>query len=58
MFSAGNGCRPPLVTHCSSTPVPTNDVWIAASSARAGSLVLTYDRHFEKMLRVGSVILS
>ena len=42
----------------SGTPLPTNDVWIAASSARAGALVLTYDRHFEKIVRVGSLILS
>ena len=39
------------------TPAPTNDVWIAATSARVGSLVLTYDRHFEAMPRVGSVVL-
>lgn len=39
------------------TTLPTNDVWIAASSARAGALVLTYDRHFEKIVRVGSLIL-
>lgn len=39
------------------TPAPTNDVWIAAASARVGALVLTYDRHFESMPRVGSVVL-
>ena len=39
------------------TPLPTNDIWIAASAARAGSLVLTFDRHFEAIRRVGSVIL-
>jgi len=39
------------------TPVPTNDIWIAATSARVGALVLTYDRHFERFVRVGSVIL-
>jgi len=27
-----------------SGPAPTSDVWIAATSARVGSLVLTYDR--------------
>jgi predicted nucleic acid-binding protein len=41
----------------SGTPIPTNDIWIAAASARVGALVLTYDRHFERMARVGSVIL-
>ncbi len=40
------------------TPVPTNDVWIAATAARVGALVLTFDRHFEEIARVGSVILQ
>ena len=40
------------------TPLPTNDIWIAATSARAGALVLTYDRHFEKISSVGSLVLS
>jgi tRNA(fMet)-specific endonuclease VapC len=40
------------------TPLPTNDIWIAATAARAGALVLTYDRHFEKIARVGSLLLS
>lgn len=40
------------------TPLPTNDIWIAATSARAGALVLTYDRHFEKISRVGALVLS
>jgi tRNA(fMet)-specific endonuclease VapC len=38
------------------TPVPTNDIWIAATAARAGALVLTADAHFELIHRVGSVI--
>ena len=40
------------------TPLPTNDIWIAATAARAGALVLTYDRHFERISRVGSVVLD
>jgi tRNA(fMet)-specific endonuclease VapC len=40
------------------TPVPTNDIWIAATAARTGALVLSFDRHFEQILRVGSVILG
>jgi len=40
------------------TPVPTNDLWIAATAARAGALVLTADRHFERITRVGSVIIE
>jgi predicted nucleic acid-binding protein len=40
------------------TPLPTNDIWIAATAARSGALVLTYDRHFGEVSRVGSVVLS
>ncbi len=40
------------------TPLPTNDIWIAAIAARAGALVLTFDRHFEKIVRTGSLILQ
>ena len=39
------------------TPLPTNDIWLAATAARAGALVLTYDNHFESIVRVGSLIL-
>lgn len=39
------------------TPVPTNDVWIAALAARAGATVLTYDGHFDSISRVGSLVL-
>lgn len=40
------------------TPLPTNDVWIAATAARVGAPVLTADRHFEAITRVGAVILG
>jgi tRNA(fMet)-specific endonuclease VapC len=40
------------------TPVPSNDIWIAANAARAGATVLTYDEHFRQILRVGSIVLS
>ena len=40
------------------TPLPTNDIWIAATAARAGALVLTFDNHYEKIARVGSIDLS
>ena len=39
------------------TPLPTNDIWIAATAARAGALVLTYDHHFQHIARVGSIVL-
>lgn len=39
-------------------PIPTNDVWIAATTARTGATVLTDDAHFLAVERVGSVLLS
>ena len=40
------------------TPVPTNDIWIAATAVRTRSTVLTYDRHFELIPQADSVVLS
>ncbi len=40
------------------TPLPANDIWIAATAARAGATLVTYDRHFESVQRVGSLILT
>jgi tRNA(fMet)-specific endonuclease VapC len=42
----------------SGTPVPSNDIWIAAAAARAGATVLTYDAHFSVIERVGSLVLQ
>lgn len=42
----------------SGTPVPTNDIWIAATAARFGALVLTHDGHFRRIGRVGSHVLD
>jgi predicted nucleic acid-binding protein len=39
------------------TPLPTNDVWIAAAAAHTGTTVLTYDEHFGSIERVASLIL-
>jgi tRNA(fMet)-specific endonuclease VapC len=41
----------------SATPLPTNDIWIAACAIRDGSTVLTYDAHFKEIQRVGSIVL-
>ncbi|MBN2494602.1 MAG: type II toxin-antitoxin system VapC family toxin [Deltaproteobacteria bacterium] len=40
------------------TPVPTNDIWIAALATREGATVITYDSHFDCIRRVGSRILT
>ena len=39
------------------TPLPTNDIWIAAIAARDSASVLTYDVHFRLIPRTGSIIL-
>ncbi len=36
----------------------TYDIWIAATAANVGAIVLTHDVHFEQIQRVGSIILS
>lgn len=40
------------------TPIPTNDIWIAATAARNGTTVLTCGDHFERIGRVGSVVIG
>lgn len=40
------------------TPLPANDIWIAAVAARHGATVLTYDAHFGSIARVGATILT
>lgn len=39
-------------------PLPTNDVWIAASAALRGATVLTFDPHFKLIERVGAIVLG
>ena len=39
-------------------PLPTNDIWIAATAVRAGASVLTFDEHFRDIVRAGSLILD
>ena len=38
------------------TPVPTNDIWIAATCARAGATLLTFDGHFANFPRIGVLL--
>ena len=40
------------------TPMPANDIWIAATCANAGATLLTYDGHFGGIGRVGSIVLK
>lgn len=39
------------------TPLPANDIWIAAVAVRHGATVLTYDAHFRTIARVGATVL-
>ena len=40
------------------TPLPTNDVWVAATAARAGATLVAYDAHFAEVDRVGVLLLE
>ena len=40
------------------TPLPTNDVWIAARAVRTSSVVLTHDRRFTRIDRIGCELLG
>jgi tRNA(fMet)-specific endonuclease VapC len=39
------------------TPVPTNDIWIAAAAAHTNATVLTCDGHFRYIQRASSLVL-
>jgi len=39
-------------------PIPTNDIWIAASAMQHGLHVLTTDRHFNTVAQITSVVLE
>ncbi|MGA7877025.1 MAG: type II toxin-antitoxin system VapC family toxin [Desulfoferrobacter sp.] len=34
---------------CQGTPIPTNDIWLAAQTIEYGAELVTADRHFEKI---------
>lgn len=40
------------------TPLPTNDIWIAASAARTGATLLVYDAHFAAVERIAVLVLE
>ena len=39
-------------------PLPTNDIWIAATAVRFGAAVLTFDAHYREIGRAGSIVLE
>ena len=55
-----SGCYAAVVhgLRIAGTPVPTNDIWIAASAMQHGYAVFSFDKHFTEMenLIVGSVL--
>jgi len=40
------------------TPIPTNDLWIAASAMQHGLILVSTDTHFEKVPQISKEILS
>ena len=38
------------------TPVPPNDIWIAATAFETGACVLSYDRHFDLIDGLGRMV--
>lgn len=40
------------------TPIPVNDIWIAATAIDAGAQVLTFDRDFERVSNLDRVVLD
>lgn len=40
------------------TPIPVNDVWIAACCMNTGGTLLTRDRHFEHVEQIEKIILA
>ena len=40
------------------TPIPTNDLWIAASAMQHGLTVLTADGHFRNVVQIRAEVLS
>jgi predicted nucleic acid-binding protein len=40
------------------TPIPTNDIWIAACAFAAQATLITYDTHFEKIEQLDCRVLA
>ena len=39
------------------TPIPTNDIWIAATAIRHGAPLVTSDQHFHRVVRLATILL-
>jgi tRNA(fMet)-specific endonuclease VapC len=39
------------------TPIPTNDIWIAAQAMESGAELVTFDRHFERIAGLPATVL-
>lgn len=39
------------------TPLPVNDIWVAATAVVSGASVLTYDGHFRQIRRTAAIVL-
>ncbi|MBI2981570.1 MAG: type II toxin-antitoxin system VapC family toxin [Deltaproteobacteria bacterium] len=39
------------------TPIPTNDLWIAASVMEKGAALLTFDQHFSKVHQIQTLLI-
>ena len=37
------------------TPIPTNDMWIAAVAMREGATILTFDAHFDQIQNIAKL---
>jgi len=40
------------------TPIPTNDIWIAAATMDSGGRLLTFDAHFQQVTGLDTVVLA
>jgi tRNA(fMet)-specific endonuclease VapC len=40
------------------TPIPTNDIWIAAHALETGAELITFDRHFEAIRGLPATVLA
>lgn len=49
MQTADRFARVATALRSAGTPIPTNDVWIAAHSMQTGAQLVSFDRHFEQV---------